>query len=570
MIGRLLLVSSFLFLLASCKTGESTGAKEQGDTELTEAEFRAFQVAYFDGNKEKILGNYREAEILFRQALSIDPYSAAATFELAKLSLEKGRLGEAVAYAKRAKDLDPDNLWYTEFLAQSYAEMGRIDESIILVREILERQPEKYDYYFNLGSLLSAQGKFDEALKVYTELEERFGPLEEIYIQRQMIFLDQGDTEKALEAVGTLISMNPEEITYYGMKAEILERTGQTEAAKSLYLEMLNIDPENGMVLIALYEMSLKEGQEEQALNYLEQAFESSVLGIDVKVNILLNLLSRPNLEKDLLIRLSDSLIEAHPTDAKAYAIQGDIFYNLDDQEKARTQFRKAVEIDANRPPIWQQILIISSSLNDFEGMKADSEKALEYFPQQPIFYLFNGISLQQLGNNKGALEALSMGKNLVVDNNELLGQFYASIGDVNHSLENHVDSDAAYEKALKYQPNNVIVLNNYAYYLSLRGVNLERAETMAKKANDLSPNETSFQDTYAWVLFKRGNLQNALFWINEAIENGGDSDPEVLEHKGDILFELQKFKEAKEVWEKAITNGGDEDRLNEKIDSAP
>jgi len=557
-----------LLILCGCKSTEQVAERtEPENNELSDKAFRQFQVAFMDGNKEKILGNYGEAEALFRKALEIDPNSAATKFELAKLASDGGRPLEAINFTLAAREDDPNNPWYSEFLAQLYAETGNIEKAIEVIRSILDEHPEKYDYYFNLASLLSAQGNFNEALKIYEDLEKRFGPMQEISMQRQLIYLDLGKPDKALEEVNRLIEMNPEEIRYLGMKAEILEKSGRQEEAKALYEEMLVVDPENGLVLIALYEISLRNGETEKAENYLITAFESNDLGIDVKVNILLNLLSEPRPDEDLLIKLSDALVRTHSDNAKSYAIQGDIYNNLAKPEEARDRFRKAVDLDPNRPPIWQEILIIDSSLNDFESMKEESEEALEYFPQQPIFYLFNGIALQQLGNSKAAIDMLNSGKNLVIQNNELLGQFHASLGDAHHALGNHVKSDEAYEKSLKYSPSNVVVLNNYAYYLALRGENLVRAEEMAKKANDLSPNQASFQDTYAWVLFKRGNYQNALFWINEALINGGGGDPEVLSHHGDILQAMGRNKEALAAWKLALEAGGDEEELKMKIE---
>jgi len=556
-----------LFVAVGCKTTEDVSKKKTDPgTALTEEESRAYQIAFLDANKEKILGNLGEAENLFRKALTINPKSDAAMFDLAKISVERGRLGEAASLLEKAREIDPENSWYTEYLAQIYAESGRLDEAIETVRSVLKTQPEKYDYYFNLGSLLSAQGKYDEALEVYGDLEERFGLMEEIAMQRQMIYLEQGKTDNALEEANKLIEINPSEIRYYGMKAEILEQTGKHKEAKALYAEMLEIDPDNGLVLLALYEIAEQEGNALKAQDFLSSAFRSEDLGIDVKVNILLNLMTNPGESPEFLFKLSDALVAAHSQNAKSYAIQGDLYNNFGRQKEARTQFQKAVELDPNRPPIWQEILIISSALNDFETMRTESEKALEYFPQQPLFYLFNGIALQQLGQTEAAIDALEAGKNLVIDNTELLSQFYASLGDAYHTTKDHESSDAAYEKALKYNPSNVIVLNNYAYYLSLRGEKLERAEKMAKSANDLSPNQVSFQDTYAWVLFKRGNFQNALFWIKEALKNGGTEDPDVLEHHGDILWELNKKEDARIAWKMAIDAGGDKNQLNEKI----
>lgn len=557
---------------SSCKTEKSATASTQkpGERkELTNKELRDFTMVYMDANKAKILGNFSEAIKLFRQSLQIDPTSAAARYEIARIYAEDSNFPSALSYGKEAYSLDPENIWYAQFLGQLYSEMGKTEESIAVFREIVKTHPNEYGYYFSLGSLLSAQGKYDEALQLYNDLEKRVGTSEELALQRQMIYIDKGDFDSALKEIDKLIATNPEELRLYGMKAEIYQQLGREDEARSLYEQMLEMEPDNGLVLLSLHDIAKKNGKQSEANEYLRRAFGSSELSIDVKVNILLNYLNSPDFNKnrDFILSLTREMEKAHPNEAKSYAVQGDIYYNLSQLDSARVKFRKAVDIDPNRPPIWQQILTIDSQLNDFEALKTESEKALEYFPQQPIFYLFNGIALLQNKDADKAVETLTTGKNLVVDNNKLLAQFYASLGDAYHEQKDHENSDQSYDMALKYDPQNTIVLNNYAYYLSLRKKNLEKAESMAKKANDLNPDVASFQDTYGWVLYTRENYQNALFWIEESLKNGGSTDPTVLEHLGDVLLKLNRTKDAVKAWQNALDAGGETDYLSPKIE---
>jgi len=567
---RIVFAVTVLLISACAETKETTKtAKEPESVKLSEGQRRNFSKLFIDGNRAKILGNYGDALNTFKQALSIDPSSSATMYEIARIYADDGNFPAALTYAQNAVKYDDANVWYKEFLAQLYAETGRMDESIEVYKSILEKYPNNYNYYYNLGSLYSSQGRYDEALDLYEELENRLGLNQELAMQRQVIYIEKGDYEAALEEIQKLIDANPEDVRLYGMKAEIYEQLGEEEKAVKIYESMLVIEPENGLVLLALYEISKNNGKEEKAREYLDRAFSSPGLGIDVKVNILLNYLSRGDFEsrKELVKTLAEKLEEAHPTDAKAYAIHGDVLYNLGEIEKARTKFRKAVKIDPNRPPIWQQIVTIDSQLNDFQSMQTDSREAIELFPQLPVFYLFNGIALIQEENFEEAVDILSTGKNLVVDDNQIMAQFHSSLGDAYHSLEEHSKSDNSYEMALMLEPGNVIVLNNFAYYLSIRGVDLDKAENMAKKANDISPNVASFQDTYGWVLYKKQNYKNALFWIEEALENGGGEDPVVYEHLGDIQIKLNNTEEAVKSWKKALELGGDPDVLNPKIE---
>jgi len=567
----LLIFLAFIQLFSGCSGSKeaSSSAKEPESIKLSEGQRRSFSKLFIDANRAKILGNYGEALNTFKQALTIDPSSSATMYEIARIYAEDGNFPASLTYAKNAVKYNNSNVWYKEFLAQLYAETGRMDESIEVYKSIIEEHPNNFNYYYNLGSLYSSQGRYNEALELYEELEKRLGLNQDLAMQRQLIYIEKGDYDAALEEIQKLIDANPEDVRLYGMKAEIYEQLGEEEKALEIYESMLLIEPENGLVLLALYEITKKNGEEEKASEYLDRAFSSPGLGIDVKVNILLNYLSRKDFEskKDDVKRLAEKLEKAHSTDAKAYAIHGDILYNLGQLDLAREKFRQAVKIDPNRPPIWQQIVTIDSQLNDFDSMREDSQEAIELFPQLPIFYLFNGIALIQQDRVEDAVDILNSGKNLVVDDNQILAQFYSSLGDAYHSLEAHTESDKAYDMALKLEPANVVVLNNYAYYLSIRGIKLDKAEAMAQKANDLSPDVASFQDTYGWVLYKKENYKNALFWIEEALKNGGEEDPVVHEHRGDVYLKLNESEKAVASWKKALELGGDPNVLNIKIE---
>lgn len=559
-------------ILGGCGSGKSTQGSLDPESfdvaQLPPNAERRFTELFFDASKAKITGDRILAKQKFHEALQVNPGSPAVKFELARIYAEEGNLTEAIDYASEASKAVPSNKWYAEYLGQLYAEAGKFDDSARIFRKILSNNPNDFDYYFHLAGLLTAQGRFEEAIKVYDELESKAGISEEVSNQRQVIYMERGDLVNALKETEKLIQANPEEMRYKGMKAELYERMGRSDEAMALYLELYETDPSNGLVLLSLYEINKKKGRHREAADFMEKAFRSPDLSIDVKVNILLNVMNTAEYRKDATeaLTLGSILETAHPTDAKSYAIQGDLHYNAGNLETSREKFRQAIAIDPNRPPIWQQILTISSQLNDFDAMQREGEASVELFPEQPVFYLFTGVGLLAQKNAAEALRYLESGKNLVVDNNALLAQFYASLGDGHHEAGNHAESDRYYELCLKLDPSNLVVLNNYAYYLSLRGEKLDRAEQMAKKANDLRPNEPSFQDTYGWVLFKRNNFQNALFWIEEALKNGAGTDPTVLEHHGDVLYQLGRKADAARSWQAAMDNGGDAVIIQQKL----
>jgi tetratricopeptide (TPR) repeat protein len=263
---------------------------------------------------------------------------------------------------------------------------------------------------------------------------------------------------------------------------------------------------------------------------------------------------------------LIEELKKAHPQSGKPWSLEGDFYSREGNTAGARDAFAKAVEYDQDRFPIWSALLQLDAQLNDYPALDQHAQRATELFPTQPEFYLYRGIAASQLKKNDEAIEALVTGRDLVVDNKPLEGQFWTSLGDAYNAAKEFAKSDAAYDKALAINPDDATVLNNYAYYLSERGEQLEKAERMSRKCNDLQPGVATYLDTYAWIFFKQGKFSEARTWQEKAIKEGGDKEAVLIEHYGDILFKLGDATGAVEQWKKAKDLGGASELIGRKI----
>jgi tetratricopeptide (TPR) repeat protein len=276
-----------------------------------------------------------------------------------------------------------------------------------------------------------------------------------------------------------------------------------------------------------------------------------------------------PNDRPDLIRRsyvLIEALERAHPESGKPHTIHGDFLLRDGKFEEARSEFRKALVHEKDRFPIHLQLLQLDLQLGDHEALHTDAEAAIALFPTSPELYLYNGIALSQLKRHDQAVETLIAGRDLVVDNPPLLAQFWSSLGDAYNEAKQFAKSDQAYDKALALEPNNTGTLNNHAYYLSLRKDQLEKAERMSRRSNELAPGQPTYQDTYAWVLFQLGRYAEARTWMEKALAGSPEPDGVLLEHYGDILFELGEVPAALEQWKKARGKEGASELLERKI----
>lgn len=559
----------FLFLaLSSCKTIK-TGPTPSSVKELTGKQKVDFEYVFFNGIKERILGNYDLAEINFIQALKIDPDNAATMYELGNLYAFQNNYAQALFYSKKAAILDPQNIWYQLLYAECLKENKHPAEVAVVYKELVKNYPDRIDLYYELANAYLFINKPAEALKVYNKIEERVGVTDDASIQKLKIYKMTNNFEKSIEEAKKLIKTFPKEGKYYGMLGEIYQEKGLSEKAFEAYNDLLKIDPSNAYVHLSLADHYRSLKQNEKAFDEIKIAFKSPDLDIDEKVKILLSYYSitetYPELKPDAN-ELCKIIVEVHPDDPKAFSIYGDFLYRDKKLEEARIQYRKAIDLDKEKYALWNQLLIIDSELNDYVSMQNDSKEAMELFPNQAIPYFFNGASNIQMKNYKEALDAFLEGKEFVYDNKPLLAQFYANMGDVYNQLKNHGASDSSYDKALELDPDNVYVLNNYAYYLSLRNMNLEKAEAMSKRSNDLEPNNNSFQDTYGWILFQMKKYDDAKIWIGKALDNGGKGNGTLLEHYGDALYKLGDIENALKYWLDAKKAGGATEFIDKKI----
>jgi len=302
----------------------------------------------------------------------------------------------------------------------------------------------------------------------------------------------------------------------------------------------------------------------------LEKAFDEPALDIDTKIRIILglNTFTKSDTIFNEAMTLSRKMVEANPTEPKAHAIYAGILASpsVRNYEQARNQYRIAISEDSSKYIYWGPLLDIEVQLNDIKSLESESKKAIALFPNNANLYYYNGVANMQLKNYDDALNSFRSGIFYVLNDSSMLEKIYTYIGDVSYYTKKFSSSDSAYEQALKINPNDDYVLNNYSYYLSVRDTDLEKAEQMSKKSNALVQNNASYEDTYGWILYMSHKYLAAKECESKAIEQDGNRDATILEHYGDILFKLGEKDSAVDYWMKAKQAGVGSELLDKKI----
>ncbi len=522
-----------------------------------------------DAKKEAITGNVKGAEEMLRRYVGNYPDDPVGYFELARIESVQKNLEEAVRHGREATRLDPDNKWYALFLAELFQGTANFREAIEIYRDVVEKEPDNLDYLYQLAALYLQVEKFGDAIRVYDRIEEKAGVSEDISIQKEKIYLHQDDLAGAEKEIRNLIVAFPAESRYQSILAEFYMANNMPAKAMEVYKTIARMDPENAYIHMSMADYYRKAGNKEKAYEELKLGFANPNLDVDTKVNILLSFYNVNQIYNDLkdqAFTLSKILIDTHPKDPKVYSIYGDLLTQDKQYPEARLTFIRVLTLDSSKYAVWEQVLRLDLQLEEYQHLLAFGNRAIELFPEQPLPFLFTGLANLQLKKYEEALKLLGAGAKIVVDDKEILAQFYMYQGDACHALKMEKEAFGFYEKSIQLKDDNAYVLNNYAYYLSLRATDLEKAEKMAKKAVTLEPENASFQDTYGWVLFMLGKYPEAGEWILKALTNKDAPSAEVLEHYGDVLFKLGKEQQALEYWNKAKQKGPGSDQLEKKI----
>jgi tetratricopeptide (TPR) repeat protein len=570
-----------LHLFSACKTTSKTSgnrkevnqnsksAEKSLGTNLSDKNRVDFEYRFFDANKEKILGNYEKAEKLYLQALKVNPNSAVSFYELANIYSFQNNKRNALYYSKKAALIDPKNSWYQLLYIDCLNQAKQYSEVVNVYNRLIKENPEHIEYYYELANVYLTLNKANEAIKMYDDIEKRTGVSEDVSMQKIRIYRATNNLDKSILEAEKLLAIFPNNGKLYGVLGELYQAKGEHEKALKVYTNLLKLNPEDPFAHLTMADYYRNQHQKEKSFEEIKIAFNSKDLDIDTKVKILLSYYSITDTfsefksDADTLCKL---IVAVHPNEAKAFSIYGDFLYRDKKLDEARIAYRKAVELDKEKYAIWNQLLIIESELNDFSAMEKESKEAMELFPNQALPYFLNGAANIHLKNYKDAVTALNEGKQYVFNNDQLLSQFYANLGDAQNQLKNYPASDSAYEDALRYFPKNPYVLNNYAYYLSLRNTKLERAEEMSKKSIEIEASSSSYQDTYGWILYQMKKYEDAKIWVGKAIGNSGKANGTLLEHYGDILYQLNDKENAFKYWMDAKKAGGATDLIDKKI----
>ena len=389
--------------------------------------------------------------------------------------------------------------------------------------------------------------------------------------QKYNLYMAMGDTLKAFNEIELLVGVHPNNMQYRLLLGALYTEQKMFDMAKQAFDDAALIDPNNAYLILSYSDYYNRTGDAVASEKLLKEALVNEELDVKAKVQLLTDYLQRLVIKKEPhndTRALFEVIINQHPQDSSVRTLYAEVLGRLDKKKEAIEQLEYAVATNPNEENNWKTLALYYASDSNWDKLLEVAKKANEYFPASYPLYLYQGIAYQNKNDNESArdiyMEAIEK-----VDQKDVatISTLYGQIGDIWYQLKDLDKTYEAYDKALDYNKNNIVVLNNYAYFLSLDKKDLDKAERMASTAMNLEPNNPTYIDTYAWVLFQQGSYNLAKFYLESAMQKGGDKDADILEHYGDVMFMQGDKEKALDYWKQALEKGSESETLKMKIE---
>lgn len=525
---------------------------------------------YYDAIKARMLGDEKGSELLLKKVIAVKPDDPAPYYDLSRISLKANDAEKATEYIKKAIALDGNNKWYREQYANALTLRSEYAAAADEYAGLAKKERFNEIYLERSALLYQRAGKFKDAL-AQLEMLRKKNDDEEVLMQQQQLYLKMNDIAGAARTVRELIDQNPKDPRYYTVLAEVYENNKQPEKAKEVLDEMNRKFPADPSLQLALANQALKQGDTVKYRDYLRKAVINKDLDAETQIGLLRRYVGELSPDESRLNEAStiaEQVVAQHPEDVGALSYYGYVLIRKGQRELAAMQLKKAVTIKKDNFDLWQQLLTTYSDRKSADSLIRWSEKAARLFPNQADVHYLNGIGHYNKKEYPEAIRAINRAIDLQPEEKaEILSEMHMTLGDIYNTTKQYALSDSSYNVALRLNPRNETVLNNYAYYLSVRNTRLDDAAKMSLESLKIRPGESTFMDTYGWILYQQGKYKDALQYIQKAVDaSPAEADPTLYEHLGAVQYKLGNKDAAVAAWRKAKERGSENASIDKMI----
>lgn len=565
-----------VWTLVSCGTVKSTREKPAvalAQSSLTPEQQRKYDYFFLEAMRLKEKKDYASAFGLLQHCLDIHPNAASALYEVSQYYMFLRQVPQGQEALEKAVANAPDNYWYSQGLASLYQQQNELDKAVTLLEQMVVRFPAKQDPLFNLLDLYGRQEKYDEVISTLNRLEKRMGKNEQLSMEKFRIYLQMKDDKKAFQEIESLVQEYPMDMRYQVILGDVYLQNGKKQEAYDVYQKVLAAEPDNPMAIFSMASYYKQTGQKELYQQQLDTLLLNKKVTPDTKVGVMRQMIvENEQADKDStqIIALFDRIMKQEQDDPQIPMLYAQYLLSKNMEAESVPVLEQVVDLDPTNNAARMMLIGAAVKKEDYKQIIKVCEPGIEATPDALEFYYYLAVAYNQAEKPDSVISICKRAlEHTTADSKkEIVSDFYSILGDMYHTQKQMKEAYAAYDSALVYNPSNIGALNNYAYYLSVERRDLDKAEEMSYKTVKAEPNNATYLDTYAWILFEKGNYAEARIYIDNAMKSeGGDKSDVIVEHCGDIYYMTGDVDGALTYWKKALEMGSESKTLKQKIE---
>ena len=554
-------------------TAKADGASLMKETLLSAEQQRKYDYFFLEAMRMKGKNEYDAAFGLLQHCLDINPTASSALYEISQYYMFLRQVPQGQVALEQAVAFAPDNYWYSQGLVSLYQQQNELDKAAALLEKMVTRFPSKQDPLFSLLDIYSRQEKYNDVISTLNRLEKRLGKNEQLSMEKFRIYLQMKDDKKAFQEIESLVQEYPMDMRYQVILGDVYLQNGKKQEAYDAYQKVLSVEPDNPMALFSMASYYEQTGQKELYQQQLDTLLLNKKVTSDTKISVMRQVIAEneQSSAKDStqVIALFDRMMKQDMDDPQIPMLYSQYLLSKNMEQEAVPVLEQVVDLDPTNKAARLMLVSAAVKKEDYKQIIKVCEPGIEATPDALELYYYLAIAYHQAEQGDSVLSVCNRALEHITPDTrkEVISDFYSIMGDIYHTKKQMTEAYAAYDSALVYNPSNIGALNNYAYYLSVERRDLDKAEEMSYKTVKAEPNNSTYLDTYAWILFEKGNYAEARIYIDNAMKNDGEKSDVIVEHCGDIYFMTGDVEGALKYWKKALEMGSESKTLKQKIE---
>ena len=526
-----------------------------------------FDYYYLEAEKCRLAEDYSSALDLYRHCLDINPEAPEALYNIGLLYLYMRSDSIGTSYIRQACERDTNNPYYLETLAALYLNKRDAESAIPVLEKMASLQSRRSDILSQLASLYSTVGDNDKAIGALNRIELLEGVSPQVTVEKFRLYKEKGQLDSAFVQLQALCEESPHDMNLRVIVGNQYMQAGDTVKALEIYDEVRRQEPANTGLQLAMLDY-YRDSEQDERYNKVRDSLlfcpDSPTQLRTIMLQSYISDVQRDSTYAPRLVAAFDTLLARPQQDAQVLIMKAAYqVYSKQPQEALCQTMRQVLEVEPGNETALRELLQYYAEQNDEKGVEDISRRGLNYHPEEIAYAYYLGMALAEQKKLTDAADVLQQGLRVRTEfvSERLVSNVFGVLGDIYYQQGKETEAFAAYDSALVYMEDNIMCLNNYAYYLSLKGEQLDRAEEMSYRTIRQEPENITYLDTYAWILFMKGDYAHARTYMDKVVDPKL-TDEELLsnerllgnliEHAGDVYANCGEQETALRLWKLA------------------